>query len=80
MQELKTTKQMLEEYHISRQTFRRRRIECSLSPYKDAIIQDGPRKIYIDDKRWREFLKYRSNKYFKELYGITDLRNSSKYA
>lgn len=75
-----TSKEMMEYWHYSKQTFRRRRRECEQTPYRDAILQDGPRKIYVNNDRWAEFIKYRTRKYYEKMYGLDDLRNSKQFA
>ncbi|MCT3601558.1 hypothetical protein EFS28_08600 [Lactobacillus acidophilus] len=76
---LMTSKEMMEFWDYSKQTFRRRRRECEKTQYRDAILQDGPRKIYVNNDRWKEFVEYRNRKYFEGKYGITDLRNNRKF-
>lgn len=72
---LLTTKQMLKKYQISRTTLYRRQSQCEQSPYRDAIIHDGPRRIYFKSDRWDQFLEYRNRQYYKNVYGLDLVRD-----
>lgn len=52
------------DYGYSEATFYSRCKECSLlSEYRDAIIHDGGQRTYVDEDRFQDFLRYRSEQY-----------------
>lgn len=62
----KTKKEIMTDYGYSEGTFYSRCKECSLLPeYRDAIIHDGGQRTYVDENRFQDFLRYRSEQYRK---------------
>ncbi|WP_260240773.1 hypothetical protein [Limosilactobacillus reuteri] len=60
----KTKEQIMADYGYSEATFYSRCKECSLlSEYRDAIIHDGGQRTYVDEDRFQDFLRYRSEQY-----------------
>lgn len=62
--------EIMKAYHYSTTTFYRRRNECLVSPYEDAIILDGGRRTLVDKEKFEEFLQWRSDQKKKEYFGI----------
>lgn len=62
--------EIMNDYDYSSSTFYRRRNECLVSPFEDAIILDGGRRTLIDKDKFEEFLKWRSEQKKKEYFGI----------
>ena len=64
----KTKKEIMADYGYSEGTFYSRCKECSLLPdYRDAIIRDGGQRTYVDENRFQDFLRYRSEQYRKRM-------------
>lgn len=63
-----TKEELMEKYHYSQATFYNRRRECLMSEYRDAVILDG--KTLIKERRWAEFITYRSDQKKRKLFGI----------
>ena len=74
---LLTSKEMMTRLKISRSTLMRRTRDCEHSPYKKAVIHDGPRRLYYRPELWDKFMEYRSKKYYEEVYGIESIRDRS---
>lgn len=62
--------EIMKSYHYSTSTFYRRRSECLVSPYEDAIVLDGGRRTLVDKEKFEEFLQWRSDQKKKEYFGI----------
>ena len=64
----KTKKEIMTDYGYSEGTFYSRCKECSLLPdYRDAIIHDGGQRTHVDENRFQDFLRYRSEQYRKRM-------------
>ena len=64
----KTKKEIMADYGYSEGTFYSRCKECSLLPdYRNAIIHDGGQRTYVDENRFQDFLRYRSEQYRKRM-------------
>ena len=75
--ELLTSKEMMTRLKISRSTLMRRTRDCEHSPYKKAVIHDGPRRLYYRPELWDKFMEYRNDKHYEEVYGIESIRDRS---
>lgn len=75
--ELLTSKEMMTRLKISRSTLMRRTRICEHSPYKKAVIHDGPRRLYYRPELWDKFMEYRNKKHYEEAYGIESIRDRS---
>jgi hypothetical protein len=71
MTEILTPKQVMDKYSWSYMTWYRRREECLLSDYKDAIILESQRSCRVKADRFQQFLDERSAKIYKERFGIS---------
>ena len=65
---LLTAQEVMDKYHYKKSTFYERRKECLLSDYQDAVILDG--KTLINERRWEEFIQFRSEQKKRKLMGI----------
>lgn len=60
----RTREQIMKDYNYSQSVFYDRCSECSALPeYRDAIIHDGGQRTYVDENRFQDFLRYRSEQY-----------------
>ena len=63
----RTKEQIMDAYGYSSGTFYARCQECWANPdYRDTIIRDGGSKTFVDEDRFQDFLRYRSNNYRKQ--------------
>lgn len=63
----RTKEQIMDAYGYSASTFYARCDECWANPdYRDAIIHDGGQKTFVDEDRFQDFLRYRSDNYRKQ--------------
>ncbi|WP_282806441.1 hypothetical protein [Lactobacillus isalae] len=68
--EILTPKEVQEKYDWSKRTWSRRRDECLVSPYKDAIVMETKRRSHVKAKRFEEFLEWKSQQIYNEQFGL----------
>ncbi|WP_279095549.1 MULTISPECIES: hypothetical protein [Lactobacillus] len=71
MEQILTPKQIQEKYSWSYMTWYRRRSDCLVSPFKDAIIIESKRQCRIKAKRFAQFLDWWSEQQYKEQFGLS---------
>lgn len=72
MDEILTSKEVQKKYGWSYSTWRRRREECLVSPYKDAIVLESMKKCHVKEERFEEFLDWKSRQVYNEMFGVND--------
>ncbi|MCZ9726864.1 hypothetical protein [Lactobacillus gasseri] len=70
MADILTPKEVQKKYGWSYSTWRRRREECQISPYKDAIVIESQRRCHVKAKRFEEFQEWKSQKLYNEQFGL----------
>ncbi|MFY1730779.1 hypothetical protein ACJ8MC_06045 [Lactobacillus paragasseri] len=70
MDDILTPKEVEKKYSWSYSTWRRRREECLVSPYKDAIVMESQRRCHVKAKRFEEFLDWKSQQIYDEQFGL----------
>lgn len=70
MDDILTPKEVEKKYSWSYSTWRRRREECLVSPYKDAIVMESQQRCHVKAKRFEEFLDWKSEQIYNQLFGL----------
>ncbi|UOC07184.1 hypothetical protein [Lactobacillus johnsonii] len=68
--EILTSKEVQKKYGWSYKTWYRRREECLVSPYKDAIVMENRKRCHVKAKRFEEFLEWKSKQIYNEKFGL----------
>ena len=69
-----TVKALCDKYDYSTSAYDKRRRECLLSPFQDAIVYDGHHTMIIEE-RWQAFMKEKSRKHWQEVFGTQLVRD-----
>ncbi|ART99125.1 MULTISPECIES: hypothetical protein [Lactobacillus] len=69
-----TVEELRKKYDYSVSAYTKRRKQCLLSPFQDAIVYDGQHTMIIEE-RWQAFLKDRSKKHWQEVFGTQLVRD-----
>ena len=79
MDEILTPKEVQKKYGWSYKTWYRRREECLVSPYKDAIVMESQKRCHVKAKRFEEFLEWKSKQIYNEKFGLVQELIMSKW-
>lgn len=70
MNDILTPKEIQKKYGWSYSTWCRRREECKISPYKDAIVIESQRRCHVKAERFEEFLDWNSQNIYNKKFGL----------
>lgn len=70
MDEILTVEEIQKKYGWSYKTWYRRREECLVSPYKDAIVMETQKRCHVKAKRFEEYLEWKSKQIYNKKFGL----------